>query len=146
MSLKSWKKEFYPKSAKSLRGGDLVRVRHSLQKWRGLTKDNLKRHDVECVGGDVTEYDKEPDPHYGRFIKADLPIDSESCALCVKYFDKEAASGERCYKCPLVEVRGKPCDRPFLNSPFTVWQERSNPQPMIELLEKAETMLMEGKK
>ena len=46
MSLKTWKKEFYPISASRVRKDAIAAIEHSLRKWRGLTKDQMKRHGV----------------------------------------------------------------------------------------------------
>ena len=42
MSLKTWKKEFYPQSAKRTKQSEAVE--HSLHKWRGILPANLKKH------------------------------------------------------------------------------------------------------
>jgi hypothetical protein len=138
MSLKSWKEEFYPVSAKRCGGSDLKRVQHSLQKWRGLTKANLQKHGVKYCGGDIVE-DVYKDCNWEETL---FYVDATSCALCVKYLNR----GGGCEGCPLVLVRrgGEPCDRPYERSPYSKWEEEGKAQPMISLLEKAERMLMEG--
>lgn len=43
MSLQSWQDEFYPVEADQPQT-QLDAARHSLQKWQGVMKKNLKRH------------------------------------------------------------------------------------------------------
>ena len=50
MSLKTWKKEFYPKEAIDAIKTELMATKHSLRKWRGLTKANLKKHGLVQTG------------------------------------------------------------------------------------------------
>lgn len=83
MSIKTWKEEFYPRSAAS-RMSNKAAIEHSIKKWEGLLPENLKKHGVvldRC--GDI--HDDEV-----KFEISDL-----SCALCQKYF------WECCIKCPL---------------------------------------------
>lgn len=46
MSLITWKAKFYPEPANA-RMSKRDALLHSLRKWEGLTKENLKKHDAE---------------------------------------------------------------------------------------------------
>lgn len=134
MSSKSWLSEFYPVEADdgSLKT-NLQRVQHSLQKWRGLRKEELKRHNIKVVD-DCRLYTKRTD----NFV---LQVNADSCALCMKYGDAWYCSG-----CPLTRVRaGSPCDKGRLSedqAPWRAWTYDQNPEPMIAALEKAEAALL----
>ncbi len=126
MSLKTWKKEFYPIPASEVEGRTEA-IQHSLVKWVGLRGENLRKHNVRLIGISLT------DARAGER----LDISSDSCALCHLYL---RTSGSRCGKCPLVTVRNKyPCDIRIPQeglSPFHYFALEGNPEPMIELLEK----------
>lgn len=124
MSIKSWKKEFYPITARQAAEQSRVRAtEHSLRKWIGLRKSNLNRHELF-----VGDYESDIQDENESF-----PIRSISCALCEK-FDQ----GKNCTECPLFESRGGVrCDSPATNSPFTCWTLDNNPAPMIKALRKA---------
>lgn len=49
MSLKTWKKEFYP-TKPSHKWTWLECIEHSLRKWRGATEENCQKHNVEFSG------------------------------------------------------------------------------------------------
>lgn len=133
MSLETWKAEFYPKPAKDVKAEDAVA--HSLQKWRGLRKENLEKHglerDVECL----------QDESCCSFV-----VDADSCALCVHHLTKQ----DSCASCPLAKARGGvACDDswngiskvlPEIKAedvpPYQVFTLRGDPEPMIYWLEK----------
>lgn len=122
MSLKTWKKEFYPVEASEMADkSDVKCIEHSLRKWEGALKKNTKKHEVEYVNHEVrkTRYDSEC-----------LEFRGVSCALCRKH-SRNADCGE----CPLVAANGgKRCDAPGRS----VYANSSNdPRPMIRLLKKA---------
>lgn len=118
MSLKTWKEEFYPIDAGYVSEEDAVE--HSLRKWIGLRKGNLDKHSVSNGYLGVSDGD---DYVY---------IDSSTCALCQRYFDDEAVN--ECASCPLFDLLGKRCDNGDA-SPFVIWGECENPEPMIAALE-----------
>lgn len=80
MSEQSWKDEFYPIEATEVEVDDLEAVNHSLQKWIGLRKENLQKHEIN-----------EPL----------IAIGSQSCALCHQYIVKN----DDCIGCPLFRAR-----------------------------------------
>ena len=148
MSVETWKKEFYPVEAETLaKSTALKATEHSLQKWLGLRKKNLKKHDM-IVGGWGDIYS---DPGKNSDT-ASFSIDAESCALCVKFEEKDHIGenkSESCKTCPLCRVRGgvscDTCDsgrKGEYDSPWWSWcGEKKNPEPMIRWLRRAKKML-----
>jgi hypothetical protein len=128
MSLETWKKEFYPVTAKqAARSTILQSLLHSLRKWRGLTQRNLKRHGLRLVGHTIIDGEHN---NLKRFH-----INAETCGLCHKFY--EGFGHTRCSRCPLAILRrGHACDY-NCRSPYHVFIWCSNPLPMIRLLEKA---------
>lgn len=136
MSLKTWKAEFYPKKpSKSMSTREAIE--HSIQKWIGLRRGNLKKHGV--VRG-------WPGTSIGAVgTISGMNIDTESCALCKKFFQSPwafVAGGivevkQGCPKCPLTLVLGHTCDYTS-EAPYGKWVSGgSNPEPMIRALKKA---------
>lgn len=126
MSLKTWKKEFYPKEAIDAIKTELMATKHSLRKWRGLTKANLKKHGLVQTGDFIHKKN--------NFIEK-LCIDDSSCALCC--FNEDSS----CEPCILYKVRGKEsCGSQIKDenqSPFDLWKNIGNPTAMIQLLKQA---------
>ena len=103
MSIESSREEFYPVAVEELNVytmDDINLVEHSLKKWEGALKKNLKKHNVSY--GDHCLLDEE---HKHFFFYAD------SCSLCEKYFEYS----EDCYDydnkkyCPLYVTLGESC-------------------------------------
>lgn len=119
MSLETWKAEFYPIEARKVPVEDAVQ--HSLNKWRGLTKENLDKHELT-----LDEYSVLIDDEDNEF-----GVDAYSCALCQKY--------RYCDGCPLANVLGRSCDNEDdgEHSPYGLFVEEGNPLPMIAALERA---------
>ena len=112
MSLSSWKKEFYPCEANS-KEALKDPLKHSLRKWQGLTKKNLKKHGMkwdEC--GDRVIFDKDGE---------DFWVNGHSCACCRKVNDD-------CGKC-VISAR---CEDAYIE-PI----ENQDPRPILNLLKKA---------
>lgn len=122
MSAESWKKEFYPITAQ--RCSKKKAVEHSLQKWTGALKKNLKKHGLTAVP---------------------INFDSNTCALCVRYADLDFTGdgdGDVCGPCPLYMHLGNRC---FYDSwldvynedgtyPYDYWKDKRDPKPMIKAL------------
>lgn len=138
MSLQTWMDEFYPTPAQKF-PTELEAVEHSLRKWKGLTKENLKKH---CV-----------DQHRFSIIDASdvkLDIDCTTCALCQYHVESPEYIAD-CNKCILKKVNVSEfngqqysCDSTMPEKHTGIYQEfmsYGNPQPMIELLEKAKAYL-----
>lgn len=122
MSLQTWKDEFYPVDASEVSQEEAVA--HSLRKWIGLRKENIAKHGV---GGEL--------PFSVLDVAgASLPIDANSCSLCLHYSD----SG--CPTCPITRAQGHPCDVAggIGGSQWRKWRDDDNPEPMIAVLEKAQ--------
>ena len=129
MSLKTWKKEFYPLPASKVKGKRAA-IKHSLKKWMGLTEENLAKHSVE-IGH---QYD------YNITVvtddrKSKLKINSSSCALCKLFYDNHTDEDKACRRCPLYKSLGHPCDGMY-GRPFIKWTNELNPEPMIKALQK----------
>ena len=107
MSLKSWLKEFYPIKADKVSEKDALQ--HSLLKWRGALKTNLKKHRLKIHYKRIT--DKE-----GKYFN----FHGLTCALCCVFRNT-------CVNCSL---RSCGC----LYSDFGVTDD---PKPMIKLIRAA---------
>jgi len=110
MSLRTWKKEFYPVPAIKCTTKRSA-LRHSIKKWKGLLPENLSKHGVRsdppnrCIGEDS-----------GVFM-----ISSGTCALCLR-FD--------CMDCALYTPRSHSgCQRYYAK-----WTVCDNPKPMIKFI------------
>ena len=125
MSLETWKEEFYRKPAGDTSTEEALH--HSLKKWQGLRTENLNRHGITVTAGASLIDDSPGTLRFG--------IDSESCALCFHYMYTTPRS---CEACQLFKVRGSRCDNNSTSqSPFSLWQLKHDPEPMIALIEKA---------
>ena len=119
MSIESWKAEFYPTKACSVKT-EKEAIAHSLQKWMGLLEGNLNKHgcSLDVFGMHVEG---------GRTSEGYVSIDNGSCALC-------AQNKRSCTTCPLMRFTGKDCD--WEESAWMSWMDSkgTNPNPMINLL------------
>lgn len=148
MSIASWKKEFYSKPARKFRVKDqqeptlkqeLAAVGHSIIKWTGLRQENLDKHQLRpsddnyCIDGPAVDGSKDYD---------EIEIDAGTCALCEQ-------NSSHCESCPIVRATGATChwravpdmvkpppEAQEKLSPYFVWLNRQNPEPMIRLLER----------
>jgi len=112
MSLASWKREFYRTPAKKC--SKRYALRHSLKKWTGLLRRNLRKHSIKLYGGYFLE-----DKDYNEFY-----INADTCALCVHYHDD-------CDKCPLGKYSGS-CDT--IESPYNKFNKHNKVLPMINAI------------
>lgn len=131
MSMVTWKEEFYPVTAFEVSEKDAAE--HSLRKWIGLRPENLSRHGLRTASIAITD----------RLHT--LFIDSTSCSLCKHhyYMDPGTRHDETYYDCPGCPIvaanNGKTCfngSDGYL-SPWDLWVENNEVEPMIEMLEKA---------
>lgn len=132
MSIQSWKAEFYPVDADKVKGGDEELVAHSLTKWRGLTEENLGKHELVRIGYRLAASFSDDTV----FRVSDI-----TCALCMQYLREGDTDEERCGECPLRVVRGGiSCDtgRGESVSPYHAFTEHGDTQPMIAWLERAQ--------
>lgn len=127
MSLKTWKAEFYPVAPKKSMTTKEA-IEHSLAKWIGLRKKNLKKHGI-TVGFFR-------DAMFDDSSAKGFEINGSTCALCKKFYNHDAEN--ECEKCPLFSVLGKACDDGDNDdSPFYLWMLEKKPEPMIKALKKA---------
>ena len=119
MSIKTWKAEFYPtKPTKRMSKKDAIL--HSLRKWEGLTKENLDKHGLDIICGNL--YDENDD---------EFEINSDTCSLCVKYWHGE----DECATCPLFKKLRFDCgDGRLGKDGFRKWIVYKNPDLMIKNL------------
>ena len=77
MSLKTWKKEFYPPIGECI-GSEVEAIEHELTKWYGFLKKNLKKHKVSyyTVFDETTACALCKVYHYGC---SDCPLDHFIC-------------------------------------------------------------------
>lgn len=111
MSLETWKAEFYPIPADGVPEGEALA--HSLKKWEGLRKENLKKHGLRT--------------RFGRL--GNIHIDASTCALCHHYLHTAAGT---CIACPLSTVYAVNCDEQYM-----AWGHSRDPEPMIALIKYA---------
>lgn len=124
MSLKSWLDEFYPVPASKVSKEDALE--HSIQKWKGLLPDNLKKHNVAYRGEEILSCDITD-------IVQSFMFTASSCALCKHWYDGDSG----CPECPLVKA-GHICCEEF----GSAWRDRyNNPARMIAELENSRESL-----
>jgi len=129
MSLQTWQEEFYKKHP-SKRMTTKQAIEHSIQKWIGLRKTNLKAHQIYREDAKLVDDNSE-----SWFF-----VDTTTCALCQKFFYLRDWVNENdevnCPKCPLRGVLGNECDYNY-KSPYRIWRTSGNPEPMIRALKTA---------
>lgn len=119
MSLKTWKQEFYTCEAKSRKAAKDP-IGHSLRKWEGLLKKNVKKHEVYVVGLTLADSSNNS-----------LEIDADSCALCRVFYDDDADVGSECDRCQILKATGSTC-----LAKFDSFWSKNDPRPMVNLLRK----------
>lgn len=127
MSLESWKAEFYPTKANSIEAM-ADPIGHSLRKWEGALKKNLRKHCVSFAD------------HYVYKEGEGIPFafTGWNCALCERFYDEDELNTESCEECPIVELTGDDCLDAFS-------QSADIPMPMIRLLRKVKKLNEEKK-
>lgn len=126
MSIRTWKKEFYPVSAQRTKKADALE--HSILKWTGLLKKNLKRHGAFA---DDLGYIRDKD---GR----EFWIGRKDCSLC-KFFHSRYQN-ETCVSCPIHRLTGEDCDDKS-GSPFQIWNNKRDARPMLSVLKKCRALI-----
>lgn len=116
MSFESWRKKFYPVTAKEAAVSDSLAVKHSLQKWVGLRKENLGKHGLELPSLPGTILFNKSDGAAAFFVNC------ETCALCHRHYDND------CEGCPLVK-NGTTCFDP--GRPYDIFIKTGDAEPMI---------------
>ena len=120
MSLKTWKKEFYPKPANETTKAESLE--HSIKKWEGLTDVNLNKHKLGICLEEISVYEKNND--WNGFL-----LDSSSCSLCYHFLDNS------CVDCPLYKGTAMSCDED--NSRYREVMDGAPVSVMINSLKKA---------
>lgn len=124
MSLESWKREFYPVPAP--RAKEWKAAAHSLRKWIGLSRANLKRHGLEKADGS----------HMIKQRGGGLMMHgTETCALCCQYDD--GTEENSCGPCPLYAALDNDKCAGDKNDVYGKWLHRGHAGPMIRALRKA---------
>jgi hypothetical protein len=110
MSQETWRAEFYPIEASRVPSEDAVA--HSLQKWRGLTKANLRKH---------------------RLSESPILVDGSTCAMCQCFYNPLlSVSGSGCSECPGKAANGRACD-----TAYDTWSYSDDTRPMLRWLKRA---------
>ena len=127
MSIETWKDEFYPIPADDKRLRTRVAcLEHSIRKWVGLRKANLKKHGCFASTRTLPNIeDKDGNCFY---------VSMSSCALCVRWGCEDGSRSS----CPIVQALGFSCDSAegFGTSLWDRWNWDSDPEPMIRALRK----------
>jgi hypothetical protein len=113
MSLQTWKDEFYPVPATDYGSTRLEAIQHSLRKWTGVLKKNLKKHGVNTCH---------------------LILSSKTCSLCIMYHERLACEG-----CPL-NIDGSKCYESSLDSKprgYKIYYRTGDARPLIRELKAA---------
>lgn len=112
-----WKREFYPTDVTTPRT-QISATRHSIQKWKGATPENLKKYGLSSPP---------------------IAFDSRACALCELYQGPD--EGDDCTHCPLFIARsGVRCDEKMPGeerSPYSEYCDKRNIEPMRKWLDEA---------
>jgi len=120
MSLKSWEKEFYPVDAKTVAEiSNLAMFQHTLLKYKGARKENLKKHRVKIINCRIFS---ERRSAYGYPFK----FTDSTCSLCFAYHNIGY-----CTSCPIHKA-GQDCNT-VDNCPYQKFLD-GDPEPMIELM------------
>lgn len=122
MALKKWGKKFFSVPAKEAATDIRSALQHSLKKWTGLSKHNLKKYKLfHRLGVPVITSNK----------FNECWIDDHSCAMCQLYLAKN-----KCNECPIYKSNGNaPCGED--DTPYTKWVDTGKAKPMIKALKNA---------
>lgn len=129
MSLNSWKDEYYPVPASEAEDP----LEHSIRKWEGLLKKNLKKHKLVLSNSGGVLYEDIVDL-YEKYSNS-FCVDVSTCALCHKYLGKY---GDSCPECPLNRYLGHRCDT---KGPYNVFLDKHDARPMLRALKATKKML-----
>lgn len=138
MSISSWIKEFYRVPADEVKPENAAA--HSLRKWTGLLKSNLKKHKLGHNSGNYL-FNHSYSSGDGKAV---FEVSYDTCALCQNA--KDAYGTVVCHTCPLYEIQGNEGCGVRTGDPFQVWYDNSNPRPMIANLKKLVKLQQKAKK
>jgi hypothetical protein len=127
MSIVTWRKEFCPIPAKKMVDADLQQaIEHSLTKWEGLREPNLAKHGLRR-----SKYSSWAVIDDNTGISHTV-ASARQCALCAKFL------AAKCAGCPLNKHgSNRSLQSEGCNSVYNQWTCKSDPEPMIQALEKA---------
>jgi hypothetical protein len=129
MTIASWRAEFYPTPAKSLKAAPVEQVLdHCIQKWVGLRQTNLAKHGLRasCQGGTVVGSWNRGREH--------TVANASQCALCAKFYSNG------CNKCPLNKGGEHSADGCYKQ--WSAFAFDGNPEKMIRSLRDAKKKLL----
>lgn len=144
MSFQTWIKEFYPIDAEEIANQNEVTdeelILHSLKKWKGALPENTEKHNV-TYKNHMIESQSVEDQFYGAIVFA-----TGTCSLCQKYDGESCGTSYRSKSddCPIIRMRGIPCDRLYEKTENAYSDSESNPKPMIKLLEETLNFVRNG--
>lgn len=133
MSIESWMEEFYPITAEDIAdrpdATDEELILHSLNKWKGALPENTEKHGVVYKDHLIDDLFDGPD--------IGITFAVGSCSLCQRYDGNSCGASYRTEskECPIVRMRGLPCDRGSDDDQNAYSGSDNNPKPMIRLLE-----------
>lgn len=119
MSLQTWKEEFYPTNARSTEALNAP-IEHSLRKWKGLTQENMDKHNVRISDRG----------HWIEDGHETLDLDSDSCSLCqMAILSRLFMPENMCEHCEINKHLNEVC-----NIAYNEWCNTRDPTIMISLL------------
>jgi len=138
MNYQDWMHKYYPIGAAAVAEAegatDLVLLEHAERKWTGLDAATLDEYHIGIVRNELfAEVGGEP-----LYV---LMINDATCTLCIRHLNEHSNHG--CESCPIAIARhGVPCDsidveHEEMNSPFTIWCEKRDTQPMLKAIRDA---------
>lgn len=139
MSLETWIEEFYSTSTVELVSINRliplnkIAIGMAIQKWSGLTPENLAKHDLHFISCYIVSTEVKTVEEIEQLEKKDVFIvGTTTCHLCALYHIGENS----CVECPIMKMKGATCIREYIDS-----IEQKDPKPMLDLLEKVKENL-----
>lgn len=137
MSIQTWKDEFYPVDQSEIGRSSKDAIDHSLLKWNGLTRDNLKKHNVRLLRPMMILTDSD-----ANLVDVKSPevfrVDQSTCVLC-------RINEHHCCTCPLyIAIGHQVCtlDQDTRNrGPYQLFRDIGDATRMIKALEEARSYL-----
>jgi hypothetical protein len=130
MSITTWKKDFYPVSARNANISHIKALDHSILKWSGLHDKILKQY------GLYAKYDELFDLETNKVV---FNIDGSTCALCL--YDNTVENDEPCSICPITVYAKKTC-----GVEYRFFKMTNSPKAMLTLLKKTRRLFLKENK
>ncbi len=129
MSLKTWKKEFYPVTAKRCPKKPIRQAQQGVLEWTGLLPGNLKKHGLVKAQYGTVIYERE-------CVGRGFPVGGQSCALCANcHPDGRPVCGQ----CILVIYLGHRC-----HAQYDIWIRKNDAHPMLRKLKRLEQVILKA--